>query len=642
MKKIFNQSFFNSISFLLSFIFFCFFVGYFGEFHEENMMYNCYSFTYPGAITGFFLLITAVIPILLFLGKNSKLPYFQVVFDFIDKYIILLSGSYFILLGISFGGYFYLYNLLKWKPVEIGLFCLLALSAIYWLFLKMKSGKTLLLPYWSKYLLFGMKNWHFDLILTAFALIFMGLIKKYIYLNISCNADPNSQMAQALLWQSGQWFIHNPFTYKEMVYIVNSVRGERVFSQFPPGYISIMYLLNKVHLMDYTGVITGSLALPAIRVLGDRIFKAPVGRVAAILLLASPFFVIMSVESMNHSLGLLLFILICILISKNMESFSPVYSILAGFCIAYLGITRPLNGIIFSLFYGVTGIWYRRKNWLFIKDGFFVFLGALPVILFFLFVNYQALGKYFFLGYQLSNPDLHRLGFDFTGVAGYSMVDALKNLTLNILSISQWIFFWPMMSFLPLLLWWLFVRKSKEQVGLILLVMIQIFAYACYQFHDLYFGPRFWYEFLPVLIIFTAAPLVMFGKKYVNLFSAKTRPYISLILMVYASLFLGFSMLHGNHIRLQKYHSVIRRGANVRTLVRSAQLPEKSVILFGLFYKDWMWVYGPSFKDSIYATQYDPDFDYQKFLDDYPDWHLYCIRSPFKIEKFVPGETIMQ
>lgn len=632
MRKI-NSTALSYGSFALFSAFFAVALYFFGRFLDGSMMYNCYLFQYPIAEEIFFSVIVVLLPVLFYQAKIRKCAWLNKVAPFAEKHIDVLSGGYFILLFAAYSGLLLLFTLVAWKPFEALLFGVLSLSFFYWVLLKIKRNQEMLIPK-SISALLRIKDWKFDLLIVCCAILLISWVKKYYFYDMSCISDSNSQMAHALLWKSGQWYLPNPFGYKEIVNIVNGVKGDRVCSQYPPGYISVLYLFAKMNMMHYTGVFIGALTLPLVRILGDRLFKAPVGRIASVFLLASPFFVIMSAESMNHCLGLFLTLAICIFIDKNLKKFQVKYALLIGFLIAFLGITRPLNGVVISVFYALHSIYYHRKRMAFIKDGWYVFLGALPVICFLMLVNYKSMGDPFTLGYKLSDPKMHRLGFAFMGVENYPLTQALKNVTVNILSASQWIFFLPVISLFPLILWWLFLRKTSRQMSFVFLCLMQFSAYGCYHFHDLFIGPRFWYEMLGFPIIFSAAACFFFARKYYRSFSARSKPYILLIIFCYFSMALSYSAIRGNIAHMGKYKIILKRGASLKTLMQNSRVEDHSIIIFGLYLKDWMWIYGPSFSGDVYAAQYDDTFDYQMFQNAYPDWKLYCIYNTKKIEEY--------
>lgn len=481
-------------------------------------------------------------------------------------------------------------------------------------------------------------NLWFDLILFGIGFILLSLIKELVFKGISVVIDTNSQIVQARILASGKWYITNPFEDKELVLFSMGSQGEKLYSQFPPGYIIVLLVFYLFHGLEFAGPFIGALTLIAIRWAGELIGGRTLARLAPLLIFFSPFWIIMSAEGMNHALTLLLFTLLlgAILKMYRMKSVKTGYSwpALTGFLVSWIFVTRPLNGVVYSLCL-VPVLWkiYKsRGNKDFIYLITWLIIGAVPFIAFLLFYNYKTTGSPFLLGYIACNPAQHRLGFNFTGVEDYTLKIAFERVYASAISLAQWLFCWPFFGLIPFFLWWIKQRKTKTELFLAFLIIAQITAYFTYHFHDLFIGPRFWYETITPITILSAialAPLV--EKKTIesedplaNTKEIKVRTWTLLIL-----LFFGFhSIFFGLPKKTEKYASMICRGAIVKkAFEKNIRFPPHSFLLLPDYYQEWNWVFGPKIDETYYYLRDDEDEKIQLLKKQYPTWHFYRLNK---------------
>jgi hypothetical protein len=248
-----------------------------------------------------------------------------------------------------------------------------------------------------------------------------------------------------------------------------------------------------------------------------------------LLLLGSPLMLLMSVGAMNHSTTCLMLWLAAWGLMPEPRGVAPrplrrdlAMTAVGGLALGWAMMTRPLTGLAHGMIWGMTwlallaeALWWRapervRPGRLLARLGAALAGLTLPALIF-LFYNRATTGHALRLGYQASNPLLHRLGFHGagTGALRYMPLDALNNLASDLMSLNRAMLGLAIGSWTLLLVWWLRTRLPRHHVILAGLVLMQLLLYKLYQFHDLFFGPRFLFEALPGLALLAGAGLAL-------------------------------------------------------------------------------------------------------------------------------------
>ncbi len=329
--------------------------------------------------------------------------------------------------------------------------------------------------------------------------------------------DSQSQIAQARLLSTGHFVLDVSQPFRDVISFPYAVRCVPSFSQYPPGYILPLTALCLLHLPIWVfDFVLAGLCTALIAVLGKRLGNPVVSVIAVLMLLTSPFFLCLSGSLMNHLFCavLLLFVFYCFIPMFTSTERRPSWILfLAGIALGWSVLVRPVTGVVhlvtWMLFY--CGLFVRsRRGSAKAYSSSELFRALVPVICgglimagIFVFYNLKTTGDPFVLGYQISNPELHRLGFH-GGATPYSVLDAWYRLGATYASMN----FQTVWLGLGLTVWivvWLFLSQvgRAEKIAL-LLIFAQVFVYACYQFYDLLMGPRFLFETNAFIILVLA------------------------------------------------------------------------------------------------------------------------------------------
>lgn len=319
-------------------------------------------------------------------------------------------------------------------------------------------------------------------------------ISTFFYENEPFVSDSCIELAHAEIFSSGKMKLSPP--PPELLPFLNNIYGlvrDDVWrSQYFPGHIVCMAAANLAGIPWAVNPILGAGCLWLLYSIAGSLYGKRTGQLAALLLLFSPFFLILQSEMMSHGSTLFFtlaaFRLLCAPLSARSR---PWQEWLGGFCLGMALISRPLSALPAAavIMAAPPFIWSADQNrgprrWLWAAAG-----GVIPIA-FMLFDNYVATGNVLSPGYSLTHPELHRLGFhgDFTLKIGVH--NSVEKLSLwNI-----WLFGWPLTSYATVIA--LFVMRRAQRADWLFLVMTLLlsFAYTFYVFHDDYFGPRFLYE----------------------------------------------------------------------------------------------------------------------------------------------------
>lgn len=263
----------------------------------------------------------------------------------------------------------------------------------------------------------------------------------------------------------------------------------------------------------------GSAAL--IYVVGRRVYNGRVAVLAAVLLATSPFFILQASNLMSHNTAG--FLLLACLAALTYREQRPVLSgVFAGLAFGLFLNTRPLTALALSIPFGVlllAGLIppeTRRKSAIHI--GAFITAGAAMALLF-LGWNYALTGDPFTTGYQATGvtffdraspeaptlePDRGAVSAVGTGGSHDSAIGVQNErmqLALLLLVLHGWpVFVGLIFSLFPFLLGsrnpydWFFLACATAATAI----------WVLYESSGVMYGPRYWYEALPFLILLAA------------------------------------------------------------------------------------------------------------------------------------------
>lgn len=330
-------------------------------------------------------------------------------------------------------------------------------------------------------------------------------------------AIPHIEDEVAYVWQADTYVTGNlkipspPHPKSYLVPFVVDYEGER-FSKYPPGWPALLSLGVRLGVRYLVNPLLAGLGVWLTYMLGKRTFGELVGLLAAGLTITSPFFLMNSGSLLSHPLGLVLstgFVLGWLITFFNSKEAVPWSSAIAGaLCLGLLVITRPLTALAISLPFVLHGLV------LFIRAGSqtrVILIVMVAVI--FLFWGLYLLWQYALTGDALLNPytlwwDYDRIGFGpghGHSETGHTLQKAYVNTRHSLRVGGVDLFGWGAYSwiFLPFGLWAALRNTKALLLGSVFPTLVLL--HLAYWIGSSLFGPRYYYEGLYSLTLFSAA-----------------------------------------------------------------------------------------------------------------------------------------
>lgn len=365
--------------------------------------------------------------------------------------------------------------------------------------------------------------------------------------------DSYARYFHARILAMGRWYLPAPMEWADcQSHIAVGFHEGRMFSQYLPGTILLNLLGLKVGSLPlvFGAVAAGTVATTYL--FGRRLYGHGTALLGAALLAVSPMFFLLSTIFMEHTPAALFLMAAAWAGMRSLERPCWRNAAAMGFLLGMACITRPLTAL------GVAGpllvVWaylqlrQGRKRWAHAA----IALGAwgLPMA-FLLYFNWKTYGSALMLGYGISNPELHRLGFD--GNGGHTPWLGLTYQLYHINALSRWMHAWPVTSYFFMFLLFVAGRVSRKDAALLLPFAGLLCAYFFYGYINIDLTPRFVMEAVPFLALLSARGMVEAGailrSSFLRMSPRQARIALALLLVLFA---LHFPEGAGN--RILRFH----------------------------------------------------------------------------------------
>jgi hypothetical protein len=351
---------------------------------------------------------------------------------------------------------------------------------------------------------------HALVILPVGTFLLLAGLGWWLYGGVPYVVDSASELFHARLLERGLFALPEPPSPASFRF-ANVVVGELGwFSFYPPGHILWLALFDLVGAAWLVNPVMGALLAVVLHRLGREVYTESTAVLAVLLLLISPFFQLMQSGMMSHG-GTILYLAAATWLVLRMPRSTRQGrdALCVGLLIGAALITRPLTAagvvaplFVYSLAWVLPSVRQKLRATMLTLAGF-----ALPVAVLLLF-NAKTTGGMFTMAYQVSGSRFFRLGFggDFTPAAG--LVNSLNNLY----AMDDFLLGFPSGSFLFVLA--LLVAGRLSRIDWLLLAMTASLSvvYIVYGYQDFWYGPRFLYEALPLLLLLSARGLTVLGQ----------------------------------------------------------------------------------------------------------------------------------
>lgn len=304
--------------------------------------------------------------------------------------------------------------------------------------------------------------------------------------------DEAAYLFQAKLFAAGRlWGTppDGPAACFSVPYVV--LTDQRWFSAFFPGPSVLLMLGVFLGAPFLIGPLLSGLLLALTVWAGTRLFDRPTGLLAGALMLISPFFLFQGASYFGHVITAIFFI-IAVIGLLTFDGRLLRQPIVIGICGGMVLLCRPLSAVILGLFALCWWLWQARNQpgAIRLRSILLTCGAASPAALTLLAYDWLLTGDALRTPHQIVLPGEH------LGLGWHTVV----NTAINMLSLGVDLLGVPLLALLPLL-FFIGQREHRWLKPLTVLICGYIFGYGLYPYHGLSYGPRFYYEIAPLLII---------------------------------------------------------------------------------------------------------------------------------------------
>jgi hypothetical protein len=344
-----------------------------------------------------------------------------------------------------------------------------------------------------------------------------GVIALFLLGGIPHTVESIAYLFQAEILARGGLWVPAPVLpeFFQQAYVATTPDG-RWFGVLPPGQSLLLAGGLLVGAPWLVGPVASALAVAVTIVVGRLAYGAPAGVVAGLLLLCSPFVLLLSGDMLAHPAGLLLSMLMVLAAVIALRGSHILGWPLAGVAMGGLVLTRPLAAVgigvplLLTLVFASRGV---RLKLLVLRAALFV-LAAAPGVVYAGYSNEVLTGSVSIPPLSLWS-DVDRMGFGATvGTrGGHDFASALGNTWANVTVLSRHLFGWP--SYLTLALACVpFVLGTRSRWDGLLLICVggMVAAHWVYWSDGIIYGPRFLFETVGALALLTARGALLLAR----------------------------------------------------------------------------------------------------------------------------------
>lgn len=352
------------------------------------------------------------------------------------------------------------------------------------------------------------------ILIVIFAFGLINYIGSIILENIPHSQDEVAYIFQAKIFNSGKLFFpslpENLGRFFDHEFIVNNGKW---FGMYTPGTSLLLSLGEIFKITNYINPILGTFSIIVIFFLAKRLLQTNVALLTILLMLISPFFLLLSASYMSHTPALFFTALSLYLLTKKAY-------FLSGVMLGLLFITRPFNSLLLAPFLSLSLLVksFIYSNKMKVHAQLYKLLKILVKISFpllvFIFLqflyNYYLSGSFIKFPYQVYGPYIS-VGFGEKGVewpVDFTPYKSLGNIAFNFYSLLDMLFAWPYFLTLSFIPFAFFAKRKIMPLFLLIFFFIHVLGYFFYFGAGTFYGPRYWLEPSFSLIMLTALGIV--------------------------------------------------------------------------------------------------------------------------------------
>lgn len=316
--------------------------------------------------------------------------------------------------------------------------------------------------------------------------------------------DEQSYLFQAKVLAAGRLAVPPPAVVEPFgigVPPLVGVNDGKWASVYPFGHPLMLAVGERFGLVSYVPPLVGAACVLLVFLLGRRLYGTRVGVLAAILLAASPFFLMNASNFMSHNTTAF-YLLMSLFLLATADRRPWVMTALSGVFLGLVFASRPLTGVAlvppFALFLAVPLVWPGRRVDT-VKRGLVFAAAGFAMLLLYWAYRYGTTGDPFYVEPIQGGPNA--LGFS----GEHNFDRGMSNQQTQMGYLALVLHNWPISTGLVLaLLPFVLGTRLRWDWFLLGCAVCMMSAYVAYFYDGLMYGPRFWYEAAPLLILLTA------------------------------------------------------------------------------------------------------------------------------------------
>jgi hypothetical protein len=285
------------------------------------------------------------------------------------------------------------------------------------------------------------------------------------------------------------------------------VNSPRWYSHFPVGGPFFVMLGASIGLPWLANTLCAGGVVVGTYVLGRRCYGELIARVSALLLCASPMFILMAGTWMNH-VPTALFLMIALVGVTQWDGAATrkdgmLAAAMIGASVGFAATIRPLDAVAAAVTIGAYQLLSTRNVWKRLPEIGVEIVAGLAAVAPLLWANARTTGNPFLFGYEVAWGAGHRIGFHADPYGNiHTPLRALELATRYVSELNVHLAAWPIPAVLLLIVGFaLFRRPNRWDVFLALFCLAQICAYGAYWGEGEFLGPRFLYSALPIVVL---------------------------------------------------------------------------------------------------------------------------------------------
>lgn len=368
--------------------------------------------------------------------------------------------------------------------------------------------------------------------------------------------DSISQYVHAKFMAAGRLYGESP-PLPDFFKFPMMINDGKWYSQYTPLHPFLIALGHLAHAPWLVNPLLGAATLLATYALAKKAYGEDVGRLAAVLVLASPFIVFMSSEYMNHSSALLFTTLFVWCYIETLDAWeegstkrSLRFALVGGICLGAVMLSRPFAAAGIAMPFVLHALWLMTHNRRYIRLYSFMALGPLAAIAFQYWYNVQTTGNGFVFPYihrSFKNmpavPDLQALppvpSPDGSPLqVPYTLTKAIFKAHAEWARMNISLFVWSVPCVLLATL--AVLQTFQHRVTRLLLAMVVSLTLVnmTNRYESSFFGPRHIFEITTALVVLTAVAL-----SHLPQWLQTLRPHLPALRVVQGAVALSFTMM---------------------------------------------------------------------------------------------------